>query len=229
MKIINETILTLQMKSISAVHLYDVMFKLLIKLKNRLEVKYFSSKISEILKNTNNKIKKKFEEEALFAYERTIDYLEKWFDFKDSIFKTFTELNLEKAILHENLIFIVNSLGINANTDDLFDECFILNDIISNFTLEDKMLDNDKLWCKILKPKKDEKNSFPNLKKIVQTVLSIPISNDTVERVFSLMKRIWTDRNSMKTDLVKAEICINFIIQCLALISLKILLITLNC
>jgi hypothetical protein len=38
MKIINETILTLQMKSISAVHLYDVMFKLLIKLKNRLEV-----------------------------------------------------------------------------------------------------------------------------------------------------------------------------------------------
>jgi hypothetical protein len=115
MKIINETILTLQMKSISAVHLYDVMFKLLIKLKNRLEVKYFSSKISEILKNTNNKIKKKFEEEALFAYERTIDYLEKWFDFKDSIFKTFTELNLE------NLIFIVNSLGINANTDDLFE------------------------------------------------------------------------------------------------------------
>ncbi len=103
------------MKSISAVHLYDVMFKLLIKLKNRLEVKYFSSKISEILKNTNNKIKKKFEEEALFAYERTIDYLEKWFDFKDSIFKTFTELNLE------NLIFIVNSLGINANTDDLFE------------------------------------------------------------------------------------------------------------
>ncbi len=83
--------------------------------------------------------------------------------------------------------------------------------IFSNFTLEDKMLDNDKLWCKILKPKKDEKNSFPNLKKIVETVLPIPISNDTVERVFSLMKRIWThDRNSMKTDLVKAQICINF-------------------
>ncbi len=83
--------------------------------------------------------------------------------------------------------------------------------IFSNFTLEDKMLDNDKLWCKILKPKKDEKNSFPNLKKIVKTVLSIQISNDTVERVFSLMKRIWTDdSNSMKTDLVKAEICINF-------------------
>lgn len=77
MKIINETILTLQMKSIPAVHLYDVMFKLLIKLKNRLKVKYFSSKISEILKNTKNRIKKKFEEEVLFAYKRTIDYLEK--------------------------------------------------------------------------------------------------------------------------------------------------------
>jgi hypothetical protein len=83
--------------------------------------------------------------------------------------------------------------------------------MISIFTLQDKMLDNDKFWCKILKPKKDKKNSLSNLKKIVETVLSKPISNDTVERVFSLIKRIWTDdRNSMKTDLVKAEICINF-------------------
>jgi hypothetical protein len=53
------------------------MFELLIKLKNRLKVKYFSSKISEILENTKNRIKKKFEEEVLFAYKRTIDYLEK--------------------------------------------------------------------------------------------------------------------------------------------------------
>ena len=37
-----------------------------------------------------------------------------------------------------------------------------------------------------------------------------PIGNDLVERVFSLLKRIWrNDRNRMSIDLIKAEICIN--------------------
>ncbi len=55
-----------------------------------------------------------------------------------------------------------------------------------------------------------ETYSFPNIIKTMETVLSIPISNDTVEQVFSLMKRIWNERNSMNTGMVKAEICINF-------------------
>ncbi len=44
----------------------------------------------------------------------------------------------------------------------------------------------------------------------MKTVISIPISNDTVERIFSLIKRIWNERNGMNTDSVKAQICINF-------------------
>ncbi len=52
---------------------------------------------------------------------------------------------------------------------------------------------------------------------MVETVLSIPIGNDFVERVFSIMNNIWSnDRNCMKVDLVKAEICIcvNYSMSC---------------
>jgi hypothetical protein len=47
--------------------------------------------------------------------------------------------------------------------------------------------------------------------------MAIPIGNDFVERVFSLMKKIWTDEsNRMNINLIKAEICIktNFSMDC---------------
>jgi len=44
---------------------------------------------------------------------------------------------------------------------------------------------------------------------MVGNVLAIPISNAHVERIFSLMKNLWTDeRNRMRPELVKAELCV---------------------
>lgn len=45
----------------------------------------------------------------------------------------------------------------------------------------------------------------------------MPISNANVERVFSLMKNLWTDeRNRMRPELLKAELCVkvNFNLKC---------------
>jgi len=56
-----------------------------------------------------------------------------------------------------------------------------------------------------------------NLKKIVGRVLSIPVSNAFVERIFSLMGQCWTDeRNRMRSELVKAELMVkvNFGMSC---------------
>ncbi len=122
----------------------------------------------------------------------------------------FAELNLEKVINYQTFASIASKLEIDIDFDEMFNELSILNEIIRCLSPDDKKLDNDKLWSKILKTKIAETYSFPNIIKIMETVLSIPISNDTVERVFSLMKRIWNERNSMNTDMVKAEICINF-------------------
>ena len=54
-----------------------------------------------------------------------------------------------------------------------------------------------------------KKTYAPNLFKIMQYVLAIPVSNAHVERVFSVMNALWSDaRNRMSTELVKAEICV---------------------
>jgi hypothetical protein len=48
--------------------------------------------------------------------------------------------------------------------------------------------------------------------------MSKPIGNDFVERVFSHLRRIWTDeRSSMSIELIKAKICIknNFNMNCI--------------
>ena len=77
------------------------------------------------------------------------------------------------------------------------------------------MIPNDKLWCKI-----NEKSSshLPNLLKVVECVLAIPIGNDFVERVFSIMQNLCTDeRSSLSVETIKAEICtkVNFSMSCL--------------
>ena len=87
-----------------------------------------------------------------------------------------------------------------------------MNEIFDHLIPEDKQLDNDKLWSKILKTK-----CFPNLTKVIESVLSIPIGNAHVERIFSLMHNLWSDnRSQMSVNLVKAEICtiVNYSMSC---------------
>ena len=48
--------------------------------------------------------------------------------------------------------------------------------------------------------------------------MAIPVGNDFVERIFSGLKRVWTDeRNRMNISLIKAEICIknNISLSCI--------------
>jgi hypothetical protein len=55
------------------------------------------------------------------------------------------------------------------------------------------------------------------LKLVIGTVLSIPIANDYVERIFSVIDNLWTnERNRMDVNLVKAELCtkFNFSMKC---------------
>ena len=56
-----------------------------------------------------------------------------------------------------------------------------------------------------------QKEAAPNLLKIVQHVLSIPVSNANVERVFSVMGNIWTDEcNRLLVNTVRSELTIIF-------------------
>ena len=60
--------------------------------------------------------------------------------------------------------------------------------------------------CKIL-----SSCEAPNLEKIVSAVMAIPVGNDFVEHIFSVMKNLWTDeRNRLIVRQAKAELCIKF-------------------
>jgi hypothetical protein len=93
----------------------------------------------------------------------------------------------------------------------LYDEIVALNVCLTNGKiLKDKPV--DKIWVDIL-------NSIIclQLKRIVSITLSVPVSNAFVERIFSIVENIWrNDRNNMRLELVRAEICIrtNFKLNC---------------
>jgi hypothetical protein len=50
-------------------------------------------------------------------------------------------------------------------------------------------------------------DEFKELPKLVAKILSIPISNAYVERIFSILGNTWTDRrNRMRVELVRSEL-----------------------
>jgi hypothetical protein len=117
MKVFHDSILRLELKSNNSTHLFDIMNELRVKLKNRFEQKYFGCKITEMLKKISSYEKQQFEKEAIKAYQRAIEYLEERFDFNNSLFKSFTELNLEKPIDFNNILKIISALNIASDKD----------------------------------------------------------------------------------------------------------------
>ena len=60
-------------------------------------------------------------------------------------------------------------------------------------------------------------DTLPCLYKLVSIILSVPVSNAFIERVFSLCQTQWTDdRNSLKVDTVKAllQVKVNYDLKC---------------
>jgi hypothetical protein len=97
MKLFNVSILSLEKESINSTHVYDIMSTLRIKLSNRLEHKFFGSDINEKMTKLSLNRKIEFEKACLNSYRKALSYLEKWFNFDNSIFKNFKSLNLDKT------------------------------------------------------------------------------------------------------------------------------------
>jgi hypothetical protein len=122
-------------------------------------------------------------------------------------------MNLDSPLNYENICEISKKFKIICDLDSLFDEMISFNRALLELENNQKDLDCISKYCKILST-----DNFPNLLKIVESVMAVPLGNDFVERVFSHMKKIWTDeRSQLSIPLIKAEICIknNFSINCL--------------
>jgi hypothetical protein len=212
MDLFHKNIKILEMKSTNATNLYDLMLKLKTQLENRLNKEFFGSKVNECIEKCSFEVKNTFIKSAKIVYKRAIDYLNNHFDFNDSIFKLFSHMNLDSELQFEKIVVICDKLNITLDKDTLFDELNTFNAMLNEINKTDLSCDSVSKYCKIL-PAFDSKN----LTKVVETVLAIPVGNEFVERVFSGLKKVWTDeRNRMNINLIKAEICVknNFSLSC---------------
>lgn len=96
---------------------------------------------------------------------------------------------------------LATQIAPELDEDSLFNEVALLNIAWMKIT-EETVEPVDQKWQKIFK---DNKDALPGLYRLVSSILSIPISNAFVERVFSLCGAQWTnDRNSLQVETVKS-------------------------
>lgn len=119
-----------------------------------------------------------------------------------------------------DIINLAQQVSTELDDNELFDEISILNKILSKIT-DDKFaeLSVEEKWLKIFEA------DLPNLQKLVSKILSIPVSNALVERIFSLCGAQWTDpRNSLKVETVKClvQIKMNYDLNCSEVYNLLI-------
>ncbi len=136
MRIFHDLILQLEKKMTNSTNLYDIIYDLKVKLEIRIEHRFYGSTVNKNLNYFSKEEKEIFEKSAINAYQRSIDYLKKPFDFENSIFKSLKTLNLEKNLIYEDLLKIVEKLNLEIliDEDKVFEECHIINRLMSEMT-----------------------------------------------------------------------------------------------
>jgi hypothetical protein len=149
------------------------------------------------------------EKDLLSSYTSAITYLMKWFNFSDEKYLKHIEcLSLSREIEYEELRKTVAVLRFQPMVimDELYEEFTTVQPYIANrmqmVSFED--ISFGEKWVKVCS---HQEVPLPNLIKIVSFVMSNPVSNEHLERIFSLMTCYWRkERNQCSEDLVKAKI-----------------------
>ena len=205
-----ETILKLEGKYATACDLFDIMDQFRKSLINKADDNFFGMNVKmAIRKNYLSQPEvDKLTREALTVYRRAIDYLQNWFKFDKSPYRHFSALSIHSASKPLTLddildIWMQTPLKENAPPDSLHDEVKALEEVYESVRAAGSTAD---AWCEFF-----QKESAPNLLKLLQYVLSIPVSNAAVERIFSVMANLWSDeRNRLTVEAVRSELMIFF-------------------
>lgn len=211
MYLMTQTLLKLESNIITVTEVDEIMRSLRNQLQNRVNDRFFGSKVNSALNNFKSS---NFVKEALQVYTRAIDYLNKWYDFDNNVFQNFTIFNLKTEEFNFNdVLKAAKCINNEINEDVLFDEIHEIKRVLPDMLPLLSTLPVDKKWVKIL----STQNEFREVPKIVSSILAIPVSNAFVEGLFSIMGNIWTnERNRLRLELIKGEICtkINFNMCC---------------
>ena len=150
----------------------------------------------------------------------TIEYVDRWFRIER--FPTDLDwISLKtKDISREENLKLAEQIAPELDDNNLFDEISILKEILPKIPDEkfDQMSAEEK-WKTIFA------TDLPNLLKLVSKIFCIPVSNASVERIFSLCSAQWTDaRNLLKVETVKslAQVKMNYDLDCSEMYNLLI-------
>uniref|UniRef100_A0A3B1JH27 HAT C-terminal dimerisation domain-containing protein n=1 Tax=Astyanax mexicanus TaxID=7994 RepID=A0A3B1JH27_ASTMX len=146
-------------------------------------------------------------------YKTALNYLEKWYDFTDNNYqKNVRCLALKSSFTFSQLSDAVEVLQIGSklDMDELYEEYCVT--LPRQQEIVERKAPVVEKWALLLKSTKT-----PNLTAVASFLFSIPITNASVERVFSLVTAAWTDqRNRCSVELIKSEIQVktNFEYSC---------------
>lgn len=206
---VSTAVRNLEDKATSICDVYGVVHNLKLGLESRIEKEFFGSIVNNALLKLDPLKAVKFKKQALDVYQRSLDYLQKWFSFENSPLKFFANLSVHEQSNLESYKSCFDLLGIDVDTDKLFDELIKLDDVMKKIPQELGVYERWRKFFNIVES--------PQLYKLICSVFSIPISNAEVERLFSIMNNLWgDDRNKLRIQLVKAEICtrVNIKMKC---------------
>lgn len=209
--------LKLEKESISVIESHNEMISVLSNLQKRKDECWYGHEVSNLLSDLLPEERKKVECDFDGFYTKLIAYLKNSYDFDD--YKNgLNSLALSKDVpVFHDFINSVKSMNMNTvDMDMLFEEYAAVKDVIQ------ELMGTGDFSCKSVEGRwmsvfSTMKTSAPQLEKIISTVLAIPGSNASVERVFSMMNHKWSNsRNRCSTALMKSElqVCVNSKLDC---------------
>lgn len=201
MKIFTKAIEKLESGNTYITQVYDILDGVRNELTTRISDQFFGFLVNNNFEHLSPDQIQSFRKDATNVYIRALEYLKRWFNFENNVLEKFKLLSLDEVFSFDSLLELFRACKITFAGDDLYKEYCILRQILPKLKTKSKV---DERWIEFFR-----NCDAPNLQKLVGYVLSIPISNANVERIFSLMKNLWIDeRNRMRPELVKAELCV---------------------
>lgn len=160
-----ESILILEKNDVTSTELHEIMLSIKLKLTSRLNDNFFGSKVSSALKNFSRRQQNTFTNEAREVYKRASTYIEKYYDYENSIFKYFNALNIRIIDLkYDDILKVASLLNIKINEDRLYDEINIIGQYVTELRKDSNCSSTEKIWVAIF-------NAVNNLNEIKKNSL----------------------------------------------------------
>lgn len=217
--VFNETVKKMEGDKISATEAANQYLILRKNLMDRKESSFLPMKVKEIQKKNcaaghNNSVLEDIKSTSCSFYDRCITYLNFWKSNVDSLSQlSWIDLNkkLKWEELEESYTIFQKSLP-PISSDDLFNELSVLNtqlfeNVLTEWATQKKT--TEQRWLTVFENLRKNEIKVPNLKMFVEFVLSLPGTNASVERAFSLINNFWTsEKSQMSIECVKALLII---------------------